>query len=57
MPGANGEWKDERRMEQKLTNTSARYVKVLAKNYGIIPAGKPGAGTPAWVFADEIEVE
>jgi hexosaminidase len=56
-PDANGIWKDERRIEQRLTNTSAKYIKVLAKNYGIIPAGKPGAGTPAWVFADEIEVE
>ena len=56
-PDANGVWKDERRIEQRLNNTSAKYIKVLAKNYGIIPAGKPGAGTPAWVFADEIEVE
>ena len=56
-PDANGIWKDERRIEQRLTNTSAKYIKVLAKNYGIIPAGKPGAGTAAWLFADEIEVE
>ncbi|HMJ45847.1 MAG TPA: family 20 glycosylhydrolase [Ferruginibacter sp.] len=35
----------------------ARYIKVIAKNYGIIPADKPGAGTPAWMFVDEIEVE
>jgi len=34
-----------------------RYIRVTAKNYGIIPAGQPGAGTPAWLFADEIEVE
>ncbi len=33
-----------------------RYIQVRAKNYGIIPAGKPGAGNPAWLFADEIEV-
>jgi hexosaminidase len=57
MPGENNEWKDERRIEQKLTNVSARFIKVVAKNYGIIPTGKPGAGTPAWLFADEIEVE
>lgn len=37
--------------------TKARYVRVIAKNYGIIPTGKPGEGTPAWLFADEIEVE
>ena len=56
-PDANGIWKDERRLEQKLNNISARYIKVLAKNYGIIPEGKPGSGIAAWLFADEIEVE
>lgn len=57
LPGANGDWKDERRIEQKLANVSAKFIKVVAKNYGIIPTGKPGSGTPAWLFADEIEVE
>ena len=33
-----------------------RYIQVRAKNYGIIPAGQPGAGNPAWLFVDEIEV-
>ncbi len=36
---------------------NCRYVKVVAKNYGIIPSGKPGAGNPAWLFVDEIEIE
>jgi hexosaminidase len=36
---------------------SCRYIRVIAKNYGIIPTGNPGAGNPAWLFADEIEVE
>jgi hexosaminidase len=36
---------------------SARYIKIIAKNYGIIPSGNPGAGNPAWLFVDEIEVE
>jgi len=35
----------------------ARYVRILAKNSGIIPSGKPGAGFPAWLFADEIEIQ
>jgi hexosaminidase len=39
----------------KLTEP-ARFVKVVAKNAGVIPEGKPGAGTKAWLFADEIEV-
>lgn len=34
----------------------ARYLNVIAKNYGVIPNGKPGAGTRAWLFVDEIEV-
>lgn len=33
-----------------------RYIQVRAKNYGIIPSGKPGGGNPAWLFVDEIEV-
>jgi hexosaminidase len=36
---------------------TCRYIRVFAKNYGIIPAGKPGAGNPAWLFVDEIEVQ
>jgi hexosaminidase len=35
---------------------TARYIKVVAKNYGMIPDGMPGAGNKAWVFADEIQV-
>jgi hexosaminidase len=35
---------------------SSRYIKVVAKNYGPIPDGKPGAGNKAWLFADEIQV-
>ena len=33
-----------------------RFVKVLIKNFGIIPAGNPGGGHGAWLFVDEIEV-
>lgn len=36
---------------------SCRYIRVVAKNYGIIPSGNAGAGNPAWLFVDEIEVE
>ena len=35
---------------------SARFIKLVAKNYGMIPDGKPGAGNKAWLFADEIQV-
>ena len=33
-----------------------RYIKIIAENFGTIPSGNPGAGNPAWLFADEIEV-
>jgi hexosaminidase len=35
---------------------AARYVKIVAKNLGIIPTGMRGAGNKAWLFVDEIEV-
>ncbi len=40
-----------------IPGTSARYVKVIVRNSGKIPAGNPGAGRDAWLFVDEIEVE
>jgi hexosaminidase len=41
----------------KLDGSSARFVRVRAKNYGKLPAWHPGAGNPAWLFADELIVE
>ena len=35
---------------------STRYVKVVAKRLPTIPEGKPGGGSKAWLFVDEIEV-
>jgi len=45
--------------EFKLTfdETAARYVKVRAKNIGDIPSWHAGAGSGAFMFADEIVVE
>jgi hypothetical protein len=34
-----------------------RYLKIVAKNRGLIPAGANGAGQPAWLFVDEISVD
>jgi hexosaminidase len=34
----------------------ARYVKIHAKNFGLVPENQPFAGTKAWLFADEIQV-
>jgi hexosaminidase len=40
-----------------INEVRARYVKVVAKNYGRIPAGLPGGGSNAWLFSDEIEIK
>jgi hexosaminidase len=34
-----------------------RYLKYVAKTFGVIPNGAPGAGEGAWLFVDEIVVE
>lgn len=39
------------------TSVSARYLKVVAKTFGVIPEGAPGAGNGAWLFVDEVVVE
>jgi len=39
-----------------FSTVTARFVKVLVKNVGIIPEGKTGAGNKAWLFVDEIEI-
>lgn len=36
---------------------SARYVRIVAENFGIVPSGKPGEGHSAWLFVDEITIE
>lgn len=33
---------------------TAQYIKVVATNIGLIKDGNPGAGSPAWLFVDEI---
>lgn len=37
-------------------NKVSRFIKVIAKNNGMIPEGKPGAGSKSWLFVDEIEI-
>jgi hexosaminidase len=36
---------------------ASRYIRISAKNPGIIPAGNPGAGKNSWIFFDEIIIE
>ncbi len=43
-------------MDKNLTG-EARFIKVIAKNYGSLPAWHLGAGQPAYIFIDEIIVE
>ncbi|MCW5898386.1 MAG: family 20 glycosylhydrolase [Flavobacteriales bacterium] len=38
------------------TRTKARYVRAEVRSAGAIPDGLPGAGHPAWLFLDEVEV-
>ncbi|MFD1144290.1 family 20 glycosylhydrolase [Larkinella insperata] len=35
----------------------SRYVRIIARNVGKVPAGMPKAGQDAWVVADEITIE
>jgi hexosaminidase len=43
-------------MAMAFRKSFTRFVKVVVTNWGIIPAGNPGAGNKAWLFVDEIEV-
>ncbi len=40
-----------------INDTSARFIKVIAKNYGTIPDWHPGKGGKSWLFLDEIMIE
>ncbi len=49
----------ERQIQELMAKkkTSARFVRVTAKNLGTCPKGHAGEGKPAWLFVDEIIVE
>lgn len=38
-------------------STALRYIKIKAKNYGVLPPSHLGAGGNAWIFCDEIIVK
>jgi hypothetical protein len=38
-------------------NKKARYIKVVAKQFGALPEWHEGKGNPSYIFADEITVE
>jgi hexosaminidase len=43
-------------MKVEFSPKNGRFIKVVVKNWGEIPAGNPGAGTKAWLLVDEIEI-
>jgi hypothetical protein len=54
-------WKTDETIVKKLIGklpqkAMARYVKVIARNYGALPEGHLGFGGDAFIFLDEIEV-
>lgn len=44
-------------IKMNFDNVNARFLKVTARNFGVIPPGHPGEGNPTWLFVDEIIVE
>ena len=36
---------------------TTQYLRIVCKNYGVCPKWHPGAGNPAYIFADEIIIE
>jgi hypothetical protein len=40
-----------------LSNTKAKYIKVIAENYGICPEWHLGAGGKTWLFVDELKIK
>jgi len=40
----------------QFAKQKARYVKVKAKKYGILPAWHQGAGGEAFIFIDEVKI-
>ncbi len=46
-----------KRFAAEIEITSARYLKINAKNIGVCPPWHKGAGGKAWMFADEVTIE
>ncbi len=44
----------QREIEVNTGGVDARYVRIVARNYGTIPQWHPGRGERAWIFVDEI---
>ncbi len=46
-----------KRFSATVDNIKALYLKVFAKNIGVCPDWHKGAGSKAWIFADEVAIE
>ncbi|MDG5798894.1 glycoside hydrolase family 20 protein [Marinilabiliaceae bacterium ANBcel2] len=40
-----------------IDSYQARYIRVVAENFGVCPPNHPGSGEPTWLFVDEIIVD
>jgi predicted alpha-1,2-mannosidase len=47
----------QKKLVVELVGTTARYVRVIGESLGKCPTGHKGAGSPCWLFADEIYVD
>lgn len=47
----------QKKLSVELENASARYIRVVGETLGKCPAGHKGAGSPCWLFVDEVYVE
>ncbi len=52
--GQGGGGPELKKVTLEIPSTTARYFKVVVKNFKVLPKWHPGAGTAAWMFVDEI---
>lgn len=43
-------------MKVELDETTARFLKVVVQNYGVIPEDQQGGGSRSWMFVDEVRI-
>lgn len=48
--------KSKGKISTQFKKEKVRFIKFIITNAGIIPDGNPGAGSPAWLFVDELSV-
>ncbi|MGZ3901351.1 MAG: hypothetical protein ACXVNQ_12380, partial [Bacteroidia bacterium] len=46
-----------KRFDKKFPKRSARYIKLIAHNFGTLPEWHEGKGDGAFIFIDEIEIK